>query len=196
MQNSCLKTSAWWSRGSHCVENGYLSLRFPNMVKVNIDEHRTRVTRFNPLWVSGTSNRPFARNGHALRTIFAGGKRNNAVRPWKEWIHTSFWMISSQSLFPSPTASRSLFSSTGYIWDKGRLSHLIYISITNRTFGLTFYGRTDEKSTIISFRAERFYDSACWLNVTKTIIGRRPATSWSDQVAWIYLSPSLIVCGF
>ena len=32
MQNSCLKTSAWWSRGSHCVENGYLSLRFPNMV--------------------------------------------------------------------------------------------------------------------------------------------------------------------
>ena len=52
-QNSCLKTSAWWSRGSHCVENGYLSLRFPNMVKVNIHEHWTRVTRFNPLWLSG-----------------------------------------------------------------------------------------------------------------------------------------------
>ena len=52
MQNSCLKTSAWWSRGSHFVENGYLSLRFPNMVKVNIHEHWTRVTRFNPLWVS------------------------------------------------------------------------------------------------------------------------------------------------
>ena len=34
------------------VENGYLTLRFPNMVKVNIHEHWTRVTRFNPLWVS------------------------------------------------------------------------------------------------------------------------------------------------
>ena len=34
------------------VENGYLSLRFPNKVKVNIQEHWTRVTRFNPLWVS------------------------------------------------------------------------------------------------------------------------------------------------
>ena len=52
MQNSCLKTSAWWSCGSHCVENGYLSLRFPNMVKVNIQEHWMRVTPFNPLWVS------------------------------------------------------------------------------------------------------------------------------------------------
>ena len=30
------------------VENGYLSLRFPNMVKVSIHEHWTRVTRFNP----------------------------------------------------------------------------------------------------------------------------------------------------
>ena len=49
MLNSCLKTSAWWSRGSHFVENGYLTLRFPNMVKVNIHEHWTRVTRFNPL---------------------------------------------------------------------------------------------------------------------------------------------------
>ena len=28
------------------VANGYLSLRFPNMVKVNIHEHWTRVTRF------------------------------------------------------------------------------------------------------------------------------------------------------
>ena len=52
MQSSCLKTSAWWSRGSHFVENGYPSQRFPNMVKVNIYEHWTRVTRFNPLWVS------------------------------------------------------------------------------------------------------------------------------------------------
>ena len=52
MQNSYLKTSACWSRGSHFVENGYLSLRFPNMLKVNIHEHWTRVTRFNPLWVS------------------------------------------------------------------------------------------------------------------------------------------------
>ena len=52
MQNSCLKTSAWWSCGSHCVENGYLSLRFPNMVKVDIQEYWMRVTRFNPLWVS------------------------------------------------------------------------------------------------------------------------------------------------
>ena len=57
MQNSCLKTSAWWSRGSHFVENGYLLLRFPNMVKVNIyiHKHRTPVTRFNPWWVSGYS---------------------------------------------------------------------------------------------------------------------------------------------
>ena len=31
------------------VENGYLSLRFPNKVKVNIHEHWTRVTRFNAL---------------------------------------------------------------------------------------------------------------------------------------------------
>ena len=37
------------------VENGYLSLRFPNMVKVNIHEHWTRVSRFNPLWVSDNS---------------------------------------------------------------------------------------------------------------------------------------------
>ena len=35
MQNSCLKTSAWWSRSSHFVENGYPSLRFPNMVNNN-----------------------------------------------------------------------------------------------------------------------------------------------------------------
>ena len=155
-----------------------------------------------PLWILRWHTRVIqysvktvARNGHALRTIFVGGKRSNAVTPWKERIHISFWMISSLC-FPCPTASRSIFSSTDYIWDKGKLSHFIYISNTNRTLGLTFYGRTDEKSTIISFRAERFYDSACWLNVTKTIIGRRPATSWSDQVAWIYLSPSLIVCGF
>ena len=47
MQNSCLKTSAWWSRSSHFVENGYPSLRFSNMVKMNIHEHWTRVTRFN-----------------------------------------------------------------------------------------------------------------------------------------------------
>ena len=53
MQNSCLNTSAWWSSGSHFFENGHPSLRFPNMVKVNIHEHWTRVTRFNPLWVSG-----------------------------------------------------------------------------------------------------------------------------------------------
>ena len=33
---------------SHCVENGYRSLRFPNMVKLNIHEHWARVTRFNP----------------------------------------------------------------------------------------------------------------------------------------------------
>ena len=57
MQNSCLKTSAWWSRSSHFVENGYPSLRFPNMVKVNIHEHWTRVTRSNSLWVSDWTNR-------------------------------------------------------------------------------------------------------------------------------------------
>ena len=58
MQNSCLKTSAWWSRSSHFVENGYPSLRFPNMVKMNIHEHWTRVTCFNPLWVSGLLPHP------------------------------------------------------------------------------------------------------------------------------------------
>ena len=42
--------SAWWSLSSHFVEN--LPLRFPNMVKMNIHKHWTRVTRFNPLWVS------------------------------------------------------------------------------------------------------------------------------------------------
>ena len=59
MQTSGLKTSAWWSRGSHFVENGYPSLRFPNMVKVNIHEHWTRVTRFNPLWVSARAQPTF-----------------------------------------------------------------------------------------------------------------------------------------
>ena len=49
MQNSGLKTTAWRLRGSHFDENGYPSLRFPNMVKVNIHEDYTRVTRFNPL---------------------------------------------------------------------------------------------------------------------------------------------------
>ena len=46
MQNSGLKTTTWWSRGSH------FSPRFPDMVKLNIQEHWTRVKRFNPLWVS------------------------------------------------------------------------------------------------------------------------------------------------
>ena len=48
-KTKCKKLS---SRGSHFVENGYLPIRFPNMVKVNIHEHWTWVTRFNPLWVS------------------------------------------------------------------------------------------------------------------------------------------------
>ena len=57
MQNSGLKTTAWWSRGSYFVENRHPYLRFPNMVKVNFQEHWTRVTRFNPLiWVSGVFN--------------------------------------------------------------------------------------------------------------------------------------------
>ena len=43
----------------HFVENGYPSLRFPNMVKVNIHEHWTRVTRFNPLWVSASTQSTF-----------------------------------------------------------------------------------------------------------------------------------------
>ena len=41
---SSLKT--WWSRSSHFVENGYPSLRFPNMVKMNNHKHWTRVSRF------------------------------------------------------------------------------------------------------------------------------------------------------
>ena len=38
---------------------GYLSLRFSNMVKVNIHEHWTRVTRFNLLWVSDQTQSTF-----------------------------------------------------------------------------------------------------------------------------------------
>ena len=34
MQNAGLKTTAWSSRGSHFAENGYPSLRFPNMAKL------------------------------------------------------------------------------------------------------------------------------------------------------------------
>ena len=71
MQNSCLKTSAWWSRNSHFVENGYLSLRFPNMVKVNIHEHWTRVTRFNPLWVSGSIQFHFYAESMKSKRCFA-----------------------------------------------------------------------------------------------------------------------------
>ena len=70
IQNSCLKTSAWWSRGSHFVENGYPSLRFPNMVKVNIHEHWTRVTRFSPLWVSAWTVSRYCKEVQAdLKTI-------------------------------------------------------------------------------------------------------------------------------
>ena len=49
MGNAGLKTTSWWSLGCHFTENGYPSLRYPNMAKVNIHEHRTRVTRFKPL---------------------------------------------------------------------------------------------------------------------------------------------------
>ena len=49
MENAGLKTTSWWSLGCHFTENGYPSLRYPNMAKVNIHEHRTRVTRFKPL---------------------------------------------------------------------------------------------------------------------------------------------------
>ena len=79
MQNSCLKTSAWWSRGSHFVESGYPSLRFPNMVKVNIHEHWTRVTRFNPLWVSGstqsTYNKPEQQNIKVIVLVIIFGHK-------------------------------------------------------------------------------------------------------------------------
>ena len=70
MQNSCLKTSAWWSLSSHFVENGYPSLRFPNMVKMNIHKHWTLVTRFNPLWVSGLREiKPAKPTNQSVRTI-------------------------------------------------------------------------------------------------------------------------------
>ena len=49
MENAGLKTTSWWSLGCHFAENGYPSVRYPNMAKVNIHEHRTRVTRFKPL---------------------------------------------------------------------------------------------------------------------------------------------------
>ena len=51
-RNSGLETNAWWWPESHFVENEYSSLRFPNMVKVNIHERWTRMTCFNPLRVS------------------------------------------------------------------------------------------------------------------------------------------------
>ena len=57
MQNSGLKTTAWWSRGSYFVENRHPYVRFPNMLKVNFHKHWTRVTRFHPLiWVSCVFN--------------------------------------------------------------------------------------------------------------------------------------------
>ena len=72
MQNSCLKTSAWWSRSSHFVENGYPSLRFQNMVKVNIHEHWTRVARFNPLWVSAYTHRGLTYTYRGLTYTYLG----------------------------------------------------------------------------------------------------------------------------
>ena len=97
MQNSCLKTFAWWSRGSHFVENGYLSLRFPNMVKLNIHEHWTRVTRFNPLWVSDFNYKAFK-----YQYITATKQSHNAT-----WLHildpvsltTSKWLVEWNTVF-------------------------------------------------------------------------------------------------
>ena len=82
MQNSCPKTSAWWSCGSHCVENGYLSLRFPNMVKVNIQEHWMRVTRFNPLWVSVQT---FSMNEHKIFHTSSMKKLVVEVTIYEKW---------------------------------------------------------------------------------------------------------------
>ena len=96
MQNSCLKTSAWWSRGSHCVENGYLSLRFPNMAKVNIHEHWTRVTRFNPLWVSALIYTVLWDV-----TIIKNGERGRATGKWKMGTSPNF----GPSPLPSPLSS-------------------------------------------------------------------------------------------
>ena len=85
MQNSGLKTTAWWSRGSYFVENRHPYLRFPNMVKVTFHEHWTWVTRFNPLiWVSGVFN--ILRN---LRLIYNKQKIKD--------VKASAWMRHSSS---------------------------------------------------------------------------------------------------
>ena len=83
---------AWWSRGSHFVENGYPSLRFPNMVKMNIHEHWTRVTRFNPLWVSAiTHSVKIASNIQYNTRLSKGG--------WKKNFQNSAFMKSVQNVF-------------------------------------------------------------------------------------------------
>ena len=57
MQTSCLKHLHGDRAAAILLKTGYPSLRFPNMVKVNILEHWTRVTRFNSLWVSDVIHR-------------------------------------------------------------------------------------------------------------------------------------------
>ena len=61
--------------------NGYPSLRFPNMVKVNIQEHWTWVTRFNPLWISGylLNSSSKSRNLNLLPTIQTSVKFRDLV---------------------------------------------------------------------------------------------------------------------
>ena len=49
MQNSCLKTSAWWSRGTHCVENGYPSLRLPKYGKSEYSRALNASYTFQPV---------------------------------------------------------------------------------------------------------------------------------------------------
>ena len=99
MQNSCLKTSALWSRSSHFVENGYLSSRFPNMVKLNIHEHWTRVTRFNPLgfcanltlnellWIAPLSGGDIGTRGGGAAVNKQTNQQTLELKDWKARFH-------------------------------------------------------------------------------------------------------------
>ena len=70
----------------------YPSQRFPNasIVKVNIHEHWTRVTRFNPLWVSGSHNLPCRKQ-----------RKDPATRVWRNYCRRLHSYITSAYSFQS-----------------------------------------------------------------------------------------------
>ena len=97
MQNSGLKTTAWWSRGSHFVENGYSSVW--NMVKAGA--HRKSRNPSNgassPLisWVNPFPSRFINRTACFPRKV--SYFRESRMSPWKK----GSWMKSSSEARPS-----------------------------------------------------------------------------------------------